>query len=179
MAIEFHPEAQGGIWRKIFQSFELSLLLRGQRRFLPGLEAPIPLTAVAQQRVFDRGGLLRSPARAPLESGCEQDTGRTYQEPSSPSPAFRHSCAPILNDPRLPGEGFMLCPLKGTERPLALLALLKKYLDTDSLRLTGAGRSEELLSPPPGRDTAHVLSRRPSPGGRPKHLPPAGPSKTG
>ncbi len=44
----------------------------------------------------------------------------------------------------------MLCPLKGTERPLVLLALLKKHLDTDSHRLTRAGRSEEFLSPPPG-----------------------------
>ncbi len=44
----------------------------------------------------------------------------------------------------------MLCPLKRTERLLVLLALLKKYLDTDSHRLTRAGRSEELLSPPPG-----------------------------
>ncbi len=33
----------------------------------------------------------------------------------------------------------MLFPLKGTERLLVLLALLKKYLDTDSHRLKGAG----------------------------------------
>ncbi len=35
----------------------------------------------------------------------------------------------------------MPCPLKGTERTLVLLALLKKYLDTDSHRLTRDPRS--------------------------------------